>query len=307
MRVVYEIGEKVGYPEWSVHGREVTIVDRQVIRYNRKSFFVRYLYEELVERLVEDMHTNIEREYDNVVVVDGPEGVGKSHLAYHICKCFDPGFDLETNYTYDFDRFIEKVTTGDYKGRVFWFDEATNVASAREWNSAQNIAFTQILEMIRARGLTLVMCIPLIDRLDKYIRETRLRYRLTAMEASWEVRRHKTRGYFELHFPTRRADGREFRTVGFGMFPKMPDDVERRYKELKEQSLQSKLEEKCEETKQRRTRTQYQKDKHAIAVLACELYKNGMSYNELSALTGMPYSTIKGHVWRAMNATGEDE
>ena len=103
-RMAFEKGDVVGYPD--IYNpcpgeRTVTVLDRQIVRHRTGSLYIRYLLDDLLDRLVEDMRENIAREYDNVVIVTGKEGVGKSNLAYELCHRFDPDFSMEDGYIYD--------------------------------------------------------------------------------------------------------------------------------------------------------------------------------------------------------------
>lgn len=168
-REVYKVGEEAYYPDIGVVSeRKMKVIDREVMRYRKTGkFFVRYLFDEtLMEYLVEDMHECVDNEYDVVMCIEGKEGSGKSQLAFQICKKFDPDFDMMESYVYDFDIFLKKLTskTDTARGKIFWMDEATAIANARQAMTRQNIAFTQMLEMMRSRGWVLVLCIPSMER-----------------------------------------------------------------------------------------------------------------------------------------------
>lgn len=220
------------------------VLDHKIIRYPNGKIFVRYLYKNLLEKLAEDMHRNISRGYDNVIGTEGPEGSGKSNLAWQCCRRYDPDFDFNTQYVYSMEEFKQKLNAGDDVHAVFWCDEATYMANNREWQSQDNRDLVTMLEMMRSRGWTLNMCIPTVERLDVYIREHRLRYILRCGPAEFDrAGGYKERGFFEL---LRRNAAGKMIHVGYGTFDPMPEDVKLEYEKRKLASQQIKIKEVVE-------------------------------------------------------------
>ena len=118
---IFDVGDTVSYPNLieSDGERSLTVIDRNIVYHSRNKIYVQYLYDRLIDRLVEDMHENLNDDYDNVIVIDGKEGTGKSNLAYTLCKRFDPNFNLEDGYIYDFETFIKNIASESVKGRIF--------------------------------------------------------------------------------------------------------------------------------------------------------------------------------------------
>ena len=299
---VFEMGDVVYYPyPMKKSERTMTVLDRNIIRYNQTGkMFIQYLYDGLLEHIVEDMHANVDNDLDNLVVISGREGSGKSNLAYHLCKLFQPDFNLEAGYIYEFNSFIKKLhdEPGGDRGRVFWMDEATNIASNRDWMRTDNKAFIQMLEMMRSRGWTLVMCIPSVDRLDVYIREYRLRYLLIARETGWENHSTRSRGYVEVKFP--RGGGR-WSTIGFAKFPKMPPDVKEEYESVKMGHQKEKITELKEKAdSEKRSKEGMRADKRRIRSLMLYLHENvGLTYPEIASISGYAKDSVKEIVTQA--------
>ena len=188
-RAMYEKGDRVMWPETQQPASEgaqsfLTVENVDYTRYRSGKYYFRYLYEELSERLTGEMRENIEHFFDNLVVVIGDEGVGKSNLAYYLCKSFDPDFDLEKSYSYEWDTFIEQLDAPEHQ-KVYWLDEAINLASGREWMKEANKMLIKILTTMRSWAFTIVMCIPVFKNLDVYIRMHRTRYLLVAKCMRW--------------------------------------------------------------------------------------------------------------------------
>lgn len=233
---------------------ELEIKKNAIMVHQSGKLYIRYLYVDLIDNIVEDFRKNIASEYDNVVVVDGPEGSGKSNLGWELCKRYDPEIaadpvkKMRDCYVYSFDdlryKVLELTKTNADVGRVFWLDETSNMANNRAWMKQDNQYLVQILEMMRSRGWTLIMCIPTKDRLDLYIREYRLRYWFHCEPAKFDQDDMMVdRGYFETH----KYINSQEKGGGYGEYPPMPPEEEAEYKRLKAESQAKKFAEAFEE------------------------------------------------------------
>ena len=252
------------------------------------------------------MHENIRNEYDNLVVIQGKEGTGKSQLAYQLCKCLDPNFDMEESYVYNYQEFVDAITSADEydRGKIFWMDEGSLVASNREAMTEGNKKFVQVLETMRSRGWTLIMTIPSIDRLDLYIREYRVRYLLTAMETSWDGNTNRQRGYYELAFK-RGKDLSTFYTIAYGKYGKMTPEEQKIYNKLKgasQKRLIAKISGNDEDKKNKYTRAQ---DKMNILML--KLREQGVSSQQMAELLDMDVHSVQSRLSEAKKKIREKE
>lgn len=295
------VGDKVKYPSrYDQTDRTLTVVDRWYKRWPYRDpqhpggRYVRYLYSGLDRCLVDEMRINVQRHYDNVIGVGGKEGKGKSAWCYYIAKLYDPDFTLEKGYIYDAYEFVKAINDGSDRGKVFWMDEATNIANNRDWNKEENKLFIQILEMARANGWLLIMAIPLLKRLDVYLRDFRLRYQVEIEELAWELDTHVHRGYWHL---TKSSDANygSPQAIGWGYFPPMPPDVEEDYNEnYKKKAMADKFAEIKQKFDEKRNGKQ--NGTKAIAKvnrkLIVAMREHGISYGELQEITGYPYQTL---------------
>ena len=132
LKTIFEPGDTIYYPNPYRENDKPMIVKDYYLGQGNRGPFVQYLTADLIQRLVEEMRENIENHYDNLVVITGHEGTGKSNCAYAVCKAFDPDFSINDGYIYDIGPFLEKLTTGDVKGKAFWFDEATRLDEGQQ-------------------------------------------------------------------------------------------------------------------------------------------------------------------------------
>lgn len=217
---------------------EIPVADVEVVRHRSGKIFIRYLIDDLIGYMAEDMRRNVADNYDNFVVIDGPEGSGKSNFAYELCKRYCPEFDLDNNYLYSMDDLINRISDGTDIGHTFWLDEITNIANKRQWATSENKMFIELLEMCRSRGWSIISCIPRFDRLDQYIREHRARYWVHCEPMKFRKYGYKERGYFELR---KRDKFGVFHLIGYGTYSAMPEDASAEYEQIKLNAQNSKI------------------------------------------------------------------
>lgn len=304
MRRFLEVGDTAYWPNllnpFSHHGKKMTVLDRNKIRksYNRRNpnyhkvIYCQYLVDGLMDNLVADMHKNITDDWDNIIVISGGEGTGKSNLAYHICKEFDPEFNIEEGLIYDYAELVHRIADKRVCGQVIWIDEAALVAGNRDWQKEENRDFMHILETYRSYGITVILCIPQMARIDNYIRDFRLRYHIIAHEMSWENDKEKKRGYFELR-------NKNDVTLGYGKFPKIPPNMNAIYQRIKKDNQQyyaDKLIEKINRKEQGGNAASRWIEIAMREMMAA--HDAGMSWEELSAIHGIPASTLRRQACR---------
>lgn len=311
--VILSIGDTVKFPSrYDQTDRTMTVIDRWYKRWPYRDpkhpggRYIRYLFSDLDRCLVDEMRINVQAHYDNIIGVGGKEGKGKSAFCYHICKMYDPEFTLKRGYIYDAYEFVQAINSKEDRGSVFWMDEATNVASNRDWNKEENKLFIQILEMARARGWLLVMAIPLLRRLDVYLRDFRLRYQVEIEELGWELDPHVHRGYWHL---TKSSDANygSSKPIGWGTFPKMPPDVEKEYNENYKNKAMA---DKFAEIQRKFDENRYGKKNELKAIgevnrqLIVALRDRGVDYSELQQITGQSYSSLANSYSRGKKEQG---
>lgn len=267
---------------------ELTIEESKISTFPKSGkIFVSYLYRDLTENLADHMRNHVERGYDNIVVISGGEGSGKSNLAWNLCKAMDPDFDVTKQYVYSVEDLKEKLREGDDFGAIWWLDEGSNIANNRDWNTQDSKDIIAILEMMRSRGWTLIMCIPHWERLDIYIRENRMRYLLSCRPMSWELSGDLERGYYELRM--RSGSGSTMKTVGFGTYPPIPPEEKAVYEKIKLSSQARKIREVTERgTKPgAKYKAKYEEGQRRIGDAAKALWDSGKySAEELTSMLG---------------------
>lgn len=264
---------------------ECEILDTQLQIYPSGKFFIQYLYKDLLEKLAEDMHRNVRADYDNVVMIEGGEGSGKSNLAYQVIKAYNPYFDIKQTYVYNMDGIRERFAAEDYGGDTFWMDETSQIASNRNWQSEDNKDLVSILEVCRSKHFSLIGCIPSITRADIYLREYRMRYLLRCRPMKFPKIGYKPRGIFELM--KRDNETGKMKHIGYGLFDPMPEDQKQIYEPIKA-DFQEKFRLKISEKKEKGGyKDKYQQVQNEKTGIMAKLHDSGLiSDDQLMQLFG---------------------
>ena len=281
------------------------VLDASLVRWPRSGkIYIQYLYADLLNSLVEDMHTNVRNSYDNLVVITGPEGSGKSNLAYAVCKAYDPDFSITNQYVYDTKDFHEMLRDGQDLRGTFWMDEGSNMANNRDWNTTDNKQLVQLLEMCRSRNWTLVLCIPSLDRLDLYIREYRVRYWIECKAMKFDKYGMKERGYFELR---KRTPYGKMKSVGYGLYEPMPPEAKGEYEKLKLESQNKKIKSVVEPDKKGSYESKYKESQNKINDIMLALHDSGTPKDSLMQMFGIDSDqTYYNRLTKARKARNHD-
>ena len=261
------------------------VIDAQLKMYRSGKFFVQYLYEDLLQKLAEDMHRNVKADYDNVVMIEGGEGSGKSNLAWNVIEAYSPNFDINQTYVYNMQGIRERFAAADYGGGIFWMDETSQIASNRTWQSEDNQDLVGILETSRSKGFSIVGCVPNISRVDIYLREFRMRYLLRCRPMKFESTCYRPRGIFELL--KRNNESGNMEHVGYGLFDPMPAEAKEIYEPIKAE-FQDRFRKKIAEGKEKSGyKEKYNQVQNKNTEIMAKLHDRGLiSDDELMIMFG---------------------
>ncbi len=152
------------------------------------------------------------KDKDCVIVIDGVEGSGKSTLGLQWCKYIDPTFDLN-RVVFTPEEFREVI----YKakpGQAIMFDEAFTGFSSRAALSGVNKTLISLMMQIRQKNLFIVIVLPTIFLLDKYISLFRTRI------LAHVYQNRGIRGYFRIYSSKRKRQlimHKDARTYSYGI------------------------------------------------------------------------------------------
>lgn len=165
----------------------VTITDPntgEVLKYSMSS----RLKESLDNKVIPSLH---KKDKDCVVVVDGAEGSGKSTFAMQLGKYVDPSLNL-ARVVFNPEEFRSAIFKAK-KGECVIYDEAFTGYSSRSSLSPVNRVLVSLAMQMRQKNLFVIIVLPTIFLLDKYMALFRTRSLIHVFESKGK------RGYFKLY------------------------------------------------------------------------------------------------------------
>jgi len=168
------------YPWEEVVENVANQIGRRNPNFNKKKFVEWYITKEYVGKpfdptLIYFAWKGYKRLYDdkdNITVICGLEGEGKSTLGINYCSLISPSFNFDST-CYDSEEFKKNLREG-IKGDSVLADEGGVILFSREAMKRENKNIIKILTAIRERNLNLVVCVPNFFIIDSYIREHRV-------------------------------------------------------------------------------------------------------------------------------------
>jgi hypothetical protein len=119
---------------------------------------------------IERLQTRIQKKWQNVIVIDGPTGVGKSMAGIELATGVQPDWDVDqaAYCADDAMRLWRELGKSD----VLLYDEAVlGLLSQGGRRNEELEKLVQALSIIRAKGITTIVCLPSIWMLDSFVRE----------------------------------------------------------------------------------------------------------------------------------------
>lgn len=195
----------------------------------------------------------IEDDFDYVIIVDGPEGGGKSTFAAHAKAMYDGKYSLD-NVCYDSTDLLGLMQTAK-KGSCIILDEAVTSFMSRTSLDRFQVRLIQAFSIVRERNLVFFLLIPNLGLLDKAL-QTRAVYRI------WVYPKGHNRGFSKIYYSQRTpwTTGKPWHMEAWHYtFPKLPDEFEKAYKKFKSKKMLAKLKEYDDEIKYEKVRKQGEK------------------------------------------------
>lgn len=111
---------------------------------------------------LEIMKGKIIHKHQNIVLISGTTGTGKTELAIQIAKYLDPNFSIDDIY-WDTESLVNIATSNENqkpRGTVFMFDEAREGTQSINAMSETNRKMGLFLDTIRSRGYHILLLQP---------------------------------------------------------------------------------------------------------------------------------------------------
>lgn len=147
--------------------------------------------------ILDDIQHRINDVKQNMILVCGSPGEGKSYFALRLAQIFDPKFDPNLQIAFERSHLLYLFSAKSplRMGSVIIIDEAQYTAGARSWYNSVQQDLMNNMEAIRSRGFLILIISLHLNLLDKVIRQ----YVLSCMMKM--LRRGRAQVY-ELWMPT---------------------------------------------------------------------------------------------------------
>lgn len=190
------------------------------------------IYTDMRQIFVKKLKNRIKDHYQNVIMIDGGTGSGKSNLAVGLLRLMDPDWSISAGYAADTREYLDLLSNPESK--LILVDEATNVLNALEYRDARSNAAVKMLDMMRSFGRTSILCTPNFMAVNKRVRNDHTDYML-ALPDKPLVRGYGRRGFFELYIPVRNlwAEDTFWQCAGAGIFPELDSETKEEYETIK--------------------------------------------------------------------------
>lgn len=133
-------------------------------------------YDDLIRRLV----WRIKNDMQNVIIVDGETGSGKSAFALNLCldlaKALGVGFDLSEDYIYDLGDLWRKLSK-EGANPINLLDEGTVTIASSNAQQKQDRQFATLLDTMRSKHWTTIVCTPSYRRVNSVLRKVHAEFK----------------------------------------------------------------------------------------------------------------------------------
>ena len=132
-----------------------------------KEYFMEKKLKEKLDLMIKRMTGK--HQQDNLILIDGDEGIGKTNMAAAICGYVSSVTNRPLtidNIFFDLDKLID--FTIKTKEQIIWWDEGALGGLASDWWNKNQKKFMKLLMVARKRRHFFVICIPKFFKLNEY-------------------------------------------------------------------------------------------------------------------------------------------
>ena len=147
-------------------------------------------------RIIDHIQYRINKIKQNMILIAGPPGQGKSYFALRLAQTFDKRFDPKLQVVFEPSEMMHLIGADSplKRGQFIIIDEAQYLAGARSWYETVQRELMNSLEAIRSKGLCIVVVALHLELLDKVLR------RFVLSEMMWMIDRGMASVY-NITFP----------------------------------------------------------------------------------------------------------
>lgn len=206
----------------------------------RKNHMELGIYSDAFDEFAKLLVRRIKRNQQNVIMVEGSTGAGKSTyailLCYELAKRLKVKFSLQEDYIYTMEDLLRKIKNPN-ASPINLIDEAVLVMNAKGSMTKQNRDMVDIFNTMRSLGWTTVLVAPSIFQIDKTMRLMHIDYKVHCSSEDDNIIRGYGRGFFEVSKPKRYEYSKDAEPYWVlqvtGVFGKLPPRIDAEYQPIK--------------------------------------------------------------------------
>lgn len=210
-----------------------------VIGYYKKHTENILVCSDAMDLFAKELKSRVKNNYQNIIVIEGGTGSGKSTAAIRLAKTMDPKWSITDNYIYslsDLKDKLERAENGEKVSPISLFDEAVVSLNSRNANKVQDREMVILFNTMRSRGWTTILCVPSIFDLNKSVRATHVDYKLRCPDKPI-LKGYDRRGFLEFSKAKRSEYTRSGEPYWYlftaGVYPPLTEEWDREYQKLK--------------------------------------------------------------------------
>ena len=198
------------------------------------------VYSDATDVFVKHLADRIKNNQQNVIVVDGDTGSGKSTFAIQLCyalaKKQKVNFNLNEDYIYSLGDLMKKLD-GQCNNPISLFDEGSLLLNSKSSQRREDMSMVALFDTMRSRGWTTVICIPSINQLNKTVRTVHADFLCHCSSPTRPIVPGIGRGIVEFNYAKRSqfAKGEDpyWYLCYTGVFRELPPEIDAEYQPIK--------------------------------------------------------------------------
>lgn len=190
--------------------------------------------ESALKRFAQILNNRIKMHKQNVVLIEGPTGSGKSTLGVAVARYMDPKWNLEENYIYsakDFKKSLRARTTD----RITLFDEAAVSLNSLNYARKDDKIMSGAFDTMRSRRWTSILIAPDKKEINSRVRDIHCDFMLKC-PAEAPIRGYSATGFCKIYKHVLRDFGEPYyQLMATAIYPDMPPGLKAVYEPIKSQ------------------------------------------------------------------------
>lgn len=215
------------------------------VREYQKDGYTRALYSDFLPKFVRHLKRRLKNHRQNIIVIDGGTGSGKSTLMITAALMQDPALKLDDAYIYyrsDMARRLRDLLNGDASTKFNLIDEGSVLLNSLNARKTEDNDTIVLFDILRSWGMTTYICIPDKTDLNKKLMAHLVDYWISCPDDPL-VPGYDSRGFYEVFKPSRGQFSKDvwWDCIGAGVYGPLPKDIDKSYQAIKSehQSVQA--------------------------------------------------------------------